>query len=245
MSGYYLMHRGWMDNPAFGKEPFCERAAWAWLIDEAAYKACRKRVGSAIVTLERGQVAASVRFLAEAWGWSKSRVDRFLKRLADEQMIGTAAGQGVNVITLCNYDKYQPSRDSGGTDDGTAAGQQRDSSGTNKKEGKEVKETSSNEDVYPPVVPPPSKRGSRIPDGALLPVAWADFAEQEGHHDPQREWQKFTDYWRAQPGQKGVKVDWEATWRNWVRRAVEDGKRNRGRAEVGNPFVHLATTGGG
>ena len=28
----------------------------------------------------------------------------------------------------------------------------------------------------------------------------------------------FRDYWIAQPGQKGVKTDWTATWRNWVRR---------------------------
>ena len=27
----------------------------------------------------------------------------------------------------------------------------------------------------------------------------------------------FRDYWIAQPGQKGRKADWEATWRNWVR----------------------------
>lgn len=33
---------------------------------------------------------------------------------------------------------------------------------------------------------------------------------------------KFRDYWAAQPGQKGVKTDWPATWRNWVRRAVEN-----------------------
>ena len=29
--------------------------------------------------------------------------------------------------------------------------------------------------------------------------------------------EKFKDYWIAQPGQKGVKLDWDATWRNWVR----------------------------
>lgn len=28
----------------------------------------------------------------------------------------------------------------------------------------------------------------------------------------------FRDYWIAQPGQKGVKADWDATWRGWVRR---------------------------
>jgi len=29
----------------------------------------------------------------------------------------------------------------------------------------------------------------------------------------------FKDYWIAVPGAKGVKLDWLATWRNWVRRA--------------------------
>jgi uncharacterized protein YdaU (DUF1376 family) len=28
---------------------------------------------------------------------------------------------------------------------------------------------------------------------------------------------RFRDYWLAQPGLKGRKVDWPATWRNWVR----------------------------
>lgn len=41
----------------------------------------------------------------------------------------------------------------------------------------------------------------------------------------------FEDYWNAQPGQKGVKVDWHATWRNWIRRALktkqaEEARRN-------------------
>ena len=35
----------------------------------------------------------------------------------------------------------------------------------------------------------------------------------------QAEHRKFIDYWIAQPGQKGVKVDWPATWRNWIRKA--------------------------
>jgi len=30
---------------------------------------------------------------------------------------------------------------------------------------------------------------------------------------------KFRDYWRAVPGQKGTKLDWDATWRNWLRTA--------------------------
>jgi hypothetical protein len=29
--------------------------------------------------------------------------------------------------------------------------------------------------------------------------------------------ERFRDYWIAQPGAKGRKADWPATWRNWVR----------------------------
>lgn len=35
---------------------------------------------------------------------------------------------------------------------------------------------------------------------------------------------KFRDYWRAQPGAKGRKTDWQATWRNWCRREAEQPK---------------------
>ncbi|MEP0149991.1 hypothetical protein [Roseibium sp.] len=32
---------------------------------------------------------------------------------------------------------------------------------------------------------------------------------------------KFLDYWRSKPGQAGVKLDWLATWRNWIRSEIE------------------------
>ncbi|MGR9087307.1 MAG: hypothetical protein ACU841_09570 [Gammaproteobacteria bacterium] len=37
---------------------------------------------------------------------------------------------------------------------------------------------------------------------------------------------RFRDYWIAQPGAKGRKLDWQATWRNWVR--SETWKPNNG-----------------
>ena len=32
------------------------------------------------------------------------------------------------------------------------------------------------------------------------------------------------DYWTAAPGQRGVKLDWNATWRNWMRRAADQSR---------------------
>jgi hypothetical protein len=37
----------------------------------------------------------------------------------------------------------------------------------------------------------------------------------------ERELPKFRDYWRAKSGKDAAKLDWQATWRNWCRRAVE------------------------
>lgn len=107
MSGFYLMHRGWQDNPIFKDEPFTEREAWEWIIANAAWKAVRVRIKSIVVDVERGQLAASLRYMAEKWQWLEPRVRRFLGRLEKEGMIGCVTGAGVNVVTVCNYEEYQ------------------------------------------------------------------------------------------------------------------------------------------
>lgn len=140
MGGFYRMHRGWLDHPVFGKEPFDQRSAWAWLIERAAYKATQHRVGNRIVPVPRGSFMTTVRELGEQWRWPKSRVDRFLHVLAKQGMIALNAGQGKTTVTICNYDEYQTTRDTAGTE----LGQNWDTAGTQKKEGKEGKE----EDLY-------------------------------------------------------------------------------------------------
>jgi len=39
--------------------------------------------------------------------------------------------------------------------------------------------------------------------------------------DGRVEHEKFCDYWAGVPGVKGRKLDWAATWRNWMRSAAE------------------------
>jgi uncharacterized protein YdaU (DUF1376 family) len=63
------------------------------------------------------------------------------------------------------------------------------------------------------------KRGTRLPADCLLNPEWSDFCKQERPDlVPHKVFEEFKDYWIAQPGQKGVKTDWDATWRNWIRR---------------------------
>jgi hypothetical protein len=39
--------------------------------------------------------------------------------------------------------------------------------------------------------------------------------------DLKAEHAKFVDYWHAKSGKDATKNDWNATWRNWIRRAAE------------------------
>ena len=67
-------------------------------------------------------------------------------------------------------------------------------------------------------------QGSRLPDGWRPCETDVAAAKREGLTDDQirREAERFHDYWLAQPGQRGRKADWSATWRNWVRKFTED-----------------------
>ena len=63
-----------------------------------------------------------------------------------------------------------------------------------------------------------TQRGSRLPTDWTLPDDWADWAEKER---PDlliyKTADSFRDFWISKPGAGGVKLNWEATWRNWVR----------------------------
>lgn len=68
-----------------------------------------------------------------------------------------------------------------------------------------------------------TKRGSRLPDGWTPARSEANLRVESGHGS---EWLtdqlgRFRDHWAAQPGAKGVKADWDATWRNWIKRAAD------------------------
>lgn len=65
-------------------------------------------------------------------------------------------------------------------------------------------------------------RGTRLPDGWVPDddlIAWTKANAPAAANA--LELDRFRDYWTAQPGAKGRKTDWAATWRNWARRCQE------------------------
>lgn len=216
----------WRDT-AFKAQPFTEREAFVWMIMEASYKARDRRVGNVSVHLERGQLASSIRFMADAWDWQKSTVDRFLKRLENRDMIGTDSGTGVNVITICKYDEYQSKPNESGTTEfknrdssGTAAGQQRDKHN----KGLIPDEIRGQDTLFGEDAPKPKKtKACRLSGDWFLPKAWGEWAASEGCEIEmiRIEADKFKDYWIGKAGASASKLDWLATWRNWIRSAME------------------------
>ena len=83
-------------------------------------------------------------------------------------------------------------------------------------------------------------RATRLPDDWQPSQADIDFALEEGLDDGhiQRTADRFRDHWHAAPGERGRKLDWSATWRNWVRKDADDARRGRappaGNAQTGS-----------
>jgi hypothetical protein len=109
--GFYKMERGWMEHPFFSQDPLTEREAWEWMISEAAFEDRVFNLNGNPVKLERGQFSHSLRFLAEKWCWNKDKVARFLERLKKWSMIETTNETAQTLVTICNYAKYQDTRD--------------------------------------------------------------------------------------------------------------------------------------
>lgn len=78
-------------------------------------------------------------------------------------------------------------------------------------------------ETTPDGVVAPKRIASRLPaDWSLDPDGFA-YAERQGF-DPAaigRMAERFGNYWRAKSGKDAAKLDWPATWRNWVLAEVE------------------------
>lgn len=105
----------------------------------------------------------------------------------------------------------------------------------------------------PPEITTPARKGTAKPPdkppkrGTRLPEDWQpnpdDIAFAQPHltgHEIANEAARFRDYWIAKAGSGGVKLDWSAVWRNWIRSNCDRTRRDRERVASRPAF-----TGGG
>jgi uncharacterized protein YdaU (DUF1376 family) len=87
--------------------------------------------------------------------------------------------------------------------------------------------TAPSKESAPPLAAPddaPDKRGTRLPKSWNPSAANLAEARAMGMPPPAigRIADSFRDYWISRPGREGLKLDWDATWRNWCRKECDD-----------------------
>jgi hypothetical protein len=71
-----------------------------------------------------------------------------------------------------------------------------------------------------------AQSATRLPDGWQPKASTIEWAKRsEPNVDLRREHEKFTDHWLAAAGASARKRDWDAAWRNWIRRAADQSPR--------------------
>lgn len=148
MSGWFAVMRGITAHPVFHGRP--ERlAVFMWLLDNAAWKDTQHDVNGTFVAVPRGSLCASTRHIAKEVGVGHQVVRTALKVFQKQHMVNTDPTQGKNVISVCNYGKYQDPKGKANTAPNTEPTQSQHKPNTQKKQGnkvtKEAKASSSQE----------------------------------------------------------------------------------------------------
>lgn len=102
--GFILLWREMLEKELFREKPYCPLGAWVWILMNANFEDKPDRFGELV---RRGEMHTSQPALASAWGWSRSKVQRFLDRLEAEQRIEQQTNNKRTKIRTTNYELYQ------------------------------------------------------------------------------------------------------------------------------------------
>lgn len=217
-NGFIILHRSLIGHPAF--RDLSEEHAFIRMIAQAAWKPITVRYKGRMIPLERGQLALSVRDLSRKMRWSKGKTERFLKCLANEDMVRTDMDHKLGRITICNYDKYQGLQDTVGTPANADRGQGEDTvrTPTGTQNNKVKQDNKVNKEG--------SSRRARDLDAFVLDEKdrkWA--AENYPSVDADSVLENLQNYCAAH-GKKYA--DYRAAWRQFMKTEKSRGKRNSG-----------------
>lgn len=165
--GYIKLSRKFFQNALWLENRELSRAeAFLDLIQSAAYTPVERVVDGMLVTLQPGQVCASLRYLSARWNWSIKRTRNWLDMVERAGMIGREKGTASTVITLTKWEQYN----STDPEKGTARAQQGHTEGTARAhKGHKVKKVRKEE------VPPNPQGG----DVKILPDGWKQLSAKD------------------------------------------------------------------
>lgn len=147
-NGFYIMHRGWWENP-FLKRDLKRIFAFEYLIANAAFKTHTTCFKGAVYELQRGQLITSHVDLQQnlkPFGFTLKVVRNVLNDLKKGALIGIEADAHGSLITICNYNTYQDGLNKQGITKGVIKGKQEANQGHTKGEQYKQSQTTVNND---------------------------------------------------------------------------------------------------
>lgn len=106
--GFIPIRRTLFDHFLFKeKRIFSRFEAWLDLIQLASFKDENSDfIAGKLVTKDRGEIIASLRYLATRWNWSMHKVSDYLELLRSQDMAIVGKENGISKITLVNFEKH-------------------------------------------------------------------------------------------------------------------------------------------
>ena len=105
--GWISIHRKIQDNLIWNDKPFNRGAAWIDLLLLANHEDRQVLFNGNAIQVKRGEKITSLRQLSERWGWSITKVKKFLNLLSEEKMISYKSDSKKTVYSIVNYEVYQ------------------------------------------------------------------------------------------------------------------------------------------
>lgn len=174
-------------------------------------------------------------FIVTETHWHHNRIDEDLSKVSDKQSGASKAGKA---SAAARKAKKEAELKQKGNDRSTNVEKtlERKGNHTDTDTDTDTEDKESAAKASPPAVAEPSKknkRGTRLPDDWKLTAEYIN-AAAELRPDLSAVLEtvagNFADYWHAKAGQGATKIDWLATWRNWLRNE----KTNPGGSHAGN-----------
>lgn len=190
------------------------------LLLRATHKDTKRGTTTGVIELKRGQYISGIYKLAEALEQSERQIRTSIDRLVKLEIVSVKATNKYSIYTIENYSKYQD------------VDTQSDNQTTNKRQSND-KETTTKQEFNNLNIKENSSKGSRLPNDWIAPQEFIDFCNTERPDlDANFIAEQFKDYWISQAGSKGVRADWLATWRNWVRRQEQSKSKFKNKSDL-------------
>lgn len=103
ISLYRKITEGWL----WEDKPFSRGQAWIDMLLNANHKTNKIPFDGSLYEVERGSYITSIRKLSNRWGWSNTKVVKFLDVCVNEKMLNYKSDKKKTVVSIENYDSYQ------------------------------------------------------------------------------------------------------------------------------------------